>query len=68
MGASHEAEARGVIASVESEQAVLGALMLDNGAYDLIAAELSADDFTVGDHRAIFTAKSPEAFALRASS
>ncbi|ESS38035.1 DNA helicase, phage-associated [Burkholderia cenocepacia KC-01] len=30
--------------------------MLDNGAYDLIAAELSADDFTVGDHRAIFTA------------
>ena len=56
MGASHEAEARGVIASVESEQAVLGALMLDNGAYDLIAAELSADDFTVGDHRAIFTA------------
>ncbi|AQQ17775.1 replicative DNA helicase [Burkholderia cenocepacia] len=56
MGASHEAEARGVIASVESEQAVLGALMLDNGAYDLVAAELSADDFTVGDHRAIFTA------------
>ncbi|QTD91772.1 replicative DNA helicase [Burkholderia anthina] len=56
MGASHEAEARGVIASVESEQAVLGALMLDNGAYDLIAADLAADDFTVGDHRAIFSA------------
>ncbi|WLE60251.1 replicative DNA helicase [Burkholderia plantarii] len=56
MGASNEAAARGVIASVESEQAVLGALMIDNGAYDVIAAELCADDFTVGEHRAIFSA------------
>jgi replicative DNA helicase len=56
MGASNEAEARGVIASVESEQAVLGALMLDNGAYDVIAADLAAEDFTVGEHRAIFSA------------
>lgn len=56
MGASNNAEARGVIASVESEQAVLGALMLDNSAYDVIAAELTAEDFTVGDHRAIFSA------------
>ncbi|WP_186155645.1 replicative DNA helicase [Burkholderia gladioli] len=56
MGASNEAEARGIIASVESEQAVLGALMIDNGAYDVIAAELSAEDFTVGENRAIFSA------------
>lgn len=56
MGASYEAEAQGVIASVESEQAVLGALMLDNSAYDLISATVTADDFTVGEHRAIFAA------------
>ncbi|CAG9195807.1 Replicative DNA helicase [Paraburkholderia tropica] len=56
MGASYEAEAQGVIASVESEQAVLGALMLDNSAYDLISATVTAEDFTVGEHRAIFNA------------
>ena len=56
MGASHTDEPRGVIASVESEQAVLGALMLDNEAFDAIGGDLSVEDFTVGEHRAIYEA------------
>lgn len=42
--------------SVEAEQAVLGGLMLDNSAWDLIADRLSPDDFYRQDHRLIYTA------------
>jgi replicative DNA helicase len=42
--------------SVEAEQAVLGALMLDNVAWDSVADLLSADDFYRPDHRLIFEA------------
>src|SRR3569832_1051075 len=42
--------------SVEAEQAVLGALMLDNRAWDTIADRLVADDFYRRDHRLIFEA------------
>ncbi|HZF17646.1 MAG TPA: replicative DNA helicase [Steroidobacteraceae bacterium] len=42
--------------SVEAEQAVLGALMLDNVAWDSVADLLSADDFYRADHRLVFTA------------
>ena len=42
--------------SVEAEQAVLGALMLDNRAWDTIADRLVADDFYRRDHQLIFEA------------
>ncbi len=42
--------------SVEAEQAVLGALMLDNVAWDSVADLLSAEDFYRPDHRLVFTA------------
>ncbi len=40
--------------SVEAEQAVLGGLLLDNGAWDRIADMLTATDFYLADHRIIF--------------
>jgi len=42
--------------SVEAEQALLGGLMLDNGAWDDIADLVSEDDLYRRDHRLIFTA------------
>ncbi len=42
--------------SQEAEQSVLGALMLDNRAWDRIADRLSAKDFYRQDHRLIFEA------------
>jgi replicative DNA helicase len=42
--------------SIEAEQAVLGALMLDNRAWDAIADRLIADDFYRRDHQLIFEA------------
>lgn len=42
--------------SIEAEQAVLGGLMLDNGAWDKVADLVSEDDFYRRDHRLIFGA------------
>jgi replicative DNA helicase len=42
--------------SVEAEQGVLGGLMLDNSAWDLIADVLTAQDFFKREHRLIFQA------------
>lgn len=42
--------------SIEAEQSVLGGLMLDNNAWDLVADKVAADDFYRHDHRAIFRA------------
>src|SRR3569623_1017776 len=42
--------------SVEAEPALLGGLMLDNGAWDDIADLVSEDDLYRRDHRLIFTA------------
>ncbi len=44
--------------SIEAEQAVLGGLMLDNGAWDQIADRIDEDDFYLYDHRIIFRAVS----------
>lgn len=41
---------------IESEQAVIGALLLDNSAYDRIADKLSENDFFTRDHRMIYRA------------
>lgn len=40
--------------SIESEQSVLGGLMLDNAAFDLVADVLVVDDFYRRDHRVIY--------------
>ncbi|NBY17068.1 MAG: replicative DNA helicase, partial [Betaproteobacteria bacterium] len=42
--------------SVEAEQSVLGALLIDNPAWDSVAGVLRADDFYRYDHRLIFQA------------
>lgn len=42
--------------SVEAEQSVLGALMLDHRAWDQVADRIVVDDFYRNDHRAIFEA------------
>ena len=42
--------------SIESEQAVLGGLMLNNAAWDHVAALLTAEDFHRREHRLIFRA------------
>lgn len=42
--------------SIEAEQSVLGALMLDHRAWDNIADRISVEDFYRADHRAIFEA------------
>jgi replicative DNA helicase len=51
--------------SIESEQAVLGGLMLDNEAWEGVAERLSEDDFYRSEHRVIFRAFS--ALANRAA-
>ncbi|NNJ16983.1 replicative DNA helicase [Pseudomonas putida CSV86] len=42
--------------SIEAEQGVLGGLMLDNDAWDLVGDRLQADDFFRGEHKKIFAA------------
>lgn len=42
--------------SIEAEQAVLGALMMDPGAWPRVAKRLSSTDFYRADHRQIFAA------------
>ncbi|TXI24259.1 MAG: replicative DNA helicase [Roseateles sp.] len=42
--------------SVEAEQSVLGALLIDNAAWDRIAGQLNAEDFYRFEHKHIFTA------------
>lgn len=56
MGANDPLEARDPIASIESEQAVLGAIMLDNEAFDRIVHLVGERDFTLPEHRSIFRA------------
>ena len=46
----------GPIASIESEHAVLGALLLDNSVYDRIGDMVAIDDFTLTENRVIFQA------------
>lgn len=44
------------LVSVEAEQSVIGALLLDNGAVDRIAVPLTAEHFARDDHRRIWRA------------
>ncbi len=47
---------RGVPASVEGERFVLGALLIDDAAFDEVAARISEADFFAAGHRRIFQA------------
>ena len=42
--------------SLQAEQAVLGGLMLDNSAWDIVADRVSEEDFYRRDHRLIYHA------------
>jgi len=42
--------------SIEAERSVLGGLMLDNSAWDLVADRIGEDDFYRRDHRLLFRA------------
>src|SRR5690606_20752450 len=42
--------------SIEAEQAVLGGLMLDNAAWEVVADQVREEDFYRNDHRLIFRA------------
>ena len=47
-----------VIASVEAEGAIIGGLLLDNAMFDEIATIVTADDFYLMQHKALFAAVS----------
>lgn len=55
MGSDDVARLRVPPQSTEAENAVLGALLLDNSAWDRCADVLSAEDFYVHEHRSIYT-------------
>ena len=42
-----------LIASIEAESAVIGALIIDNDKFDEIATLLRSDDFYVSAHKAL---------------
>src|SRR5262245_55343353 len=45
---------RGMPASLDAERSILGAILLDNQAYNEAAESLKADDFSLDSHRRIF--------------
>src|SRR6201986_2513220 len=45
---------RGLPASVEAERSILGAILLDNHAYNEAAEKLRAEDFSLDSHRRIY--------------
>src|SRR5437660_568115 len=46
---------RGMPASIEAERSILGAILLDNLAYNEAAETLKADDFYLDSHRRLFS-------------
>src|ERR1700761_9802669 len=46
---------RGLPASIDAERSILGAVLLDNHAYNEAAEKLRADDFALDSHRRIFS-------------
>ena len=44
--------------SEQSEQSVLGAILLDNKAFDVVADMIDAQDFYIGEHQVLFRAMS----------
>ncbi len=46
---------RGLPASIDAERSILGAVLLDNHAYNEAAEKIHADDFALDSHRRIFS-------------
>ena len=46
---------KGLPSNVDAERSVLGAILLDNAAYNQAASHLSPDDFFLDSHRRLFT-------------
>jgi replicative DNA helicase len=46
---------RGLPASIDAERSILGAILLENHAYNEAAEKLKADDFALDSHRRIFS-------------
>ena len=53
--------------SVEAEQSLLGALLIDNQAFDRIADLVAGEDFYRDDHRDIPRTRTPDAGPVRTS-
>jgi replicative DNA helicase len=54
MAAGDSTLVKGLPSNVEAERSVLGAILLDNSAYNQAAASLRPDDFSLDSHRRIF--------------
>src|SRR5438132_326415 len=54
MAAGDSTLVKGMPSNVEAERSVLGAILLDNSAYNQAAAQLRPDDFSLDSHRRIF--------------
>jgi replicative DNA helicase len=68
MTAAHVSEVdlgRGLPANVEAERSILGAILLDNLAYNEAAEHLKPEDFSLDSHRRIFTRMVDLAESLR---
>src|SRR5579862_3587516 len=46
---------KGLPASIDAERSILGAILLDNHAYNEAAEKIRADDFSLDSHRRIFS-------------
>ena len=53
-GAADTTEERAPLFSEDAERYVLGALLIDNGAFDDVADVITEPDFYIGDHRKIW--------------
>lgn len=53
------------LASPEAEQSVLGAILLDNGAFDAVGGLLEASDFHRGEHRLVYEALARQIIACK---
>src|SRR5436305_4403384 len=54
MATTNHSIGRGLPASIEDERAILGAILLDNFAYNQAAESLQAEDFSLDSHRRIY--------------
>jgi replicative DNA helicase len=54
MAAGNSTLVKGLPSNLEAERSVLGAILLDNSAYNQAAAQLRPEDFSLDSHRRIF--------------
>ena len=54
MAANDSTLVRSLPSNVDAERSVLGAILLDNSAYNQAAAVLTSEDFSLDSHRRLF--------------